>query len=554
MFKKILVANRGQLAIRVMHTCQELGVRTVGIYSQEDKKSPHVFLADEAYMLGEGDDSYSDVGAILRIANKSNADAIHPGDGLLSEDPSFADACQEQKIPLIGPSRDIIRKALHRRRIREAAANLGIPTVPEGRINEDTNFPEVKKYAEKLGYPVVFKPASGSGRGMRVVESERDLEVTFLNEKRETFSHFGNYDILLEKYLPHVRYLEVPVALDHKGQSVVFPERDGSLQRRHRPLIEETPAYGLSERVRDELRQCSLALAKEVGYVGITTFQYLFDTQQNQVYFLELSTELGAGHPATELVTGVDLLEWQLKLAAGEELSFKHSYIRPRGVAIACRIAAEDPIRDFTATTGVVQKLVEARGPGVRVDSGLYEQQPIPLMRDPMIAQLSVQGFDRARALARLKRALEMTVILGVDTNIPFLAEVAGHPDFVARPVTTRWLAETFSSWEPPYPPQEALLGIAVADALAEEKEGVYAYRVGRVRQEVKITRKGPKQFNVEIEGRSMFVQADPFTPGSVRVSSPLRPGQDIWADYARAEGARYVSVGGRSYVLLRDS
>jgi acetyl/propionyl-CoA carboxylase alpha subunit len=553
LFKRVLVANRGQIAVRIMQTCQELGIRTIGVFSQQDANSPHVFLADEAYCLGEKDNAYSDVEALLRFANKANAEAIHPGYGLLSEDTNFIETCASQKIVFVGPSAELTRRVLNRRTIREAAKRAGLPLVPEAKIGERTKLDEAKVEASKMGYPVVIKPSSGSGKGMRVVESEKDFQFTLENERRESFSHFGSYDVIVEKFLPNVRYLEVPFAMDSRGTYVIFPKSDGSIQRRRNPLIEECPAFGLPDATREELRTHTIALAKEMSYVGFGICQFLYDQDSNQIYFLEMSTTLNAGHPATEMVTGVDLVELQLRLAAGEPLNFKYSFIRPRGVAFACRIAAEDPTQDFMTTIGKVAKLHEAYGPGIRVDSGLYEGQPIAVQKDAILAQVVVHGFDREKALARLQRALNSTVILGLTTNVPFLGEVSCHPELVKKPVTTMWLYNALQSWEPPTPTPEAFLGIVVADALAEQKEGLYAYRIGRVRLEATVTRKG-KQYEIEIDGKRQLVQVDPFTPGSVRVVSPLRPGQDIWADYGRAEQSRYVSVGGRCYYLTREA
>jgi acetyl/propionyl-CoA carboxylase alpha subunit len=552
MFKRVLVANRGQIAIRIMQTCQELGIRTIGVFSQQDANSPHVFLADEAYSLGEKENAYSDVEALLRIANKANAEAIHPGYGLMAEDFNFIETCTQQKIKFVGPGADLTRKVLNRRNIREAAKKVNVPIVPEASIGEKTKNDVAKAEAAKIGYPLLIKPAAGAGKGMRFVESEKDFQFTIDNERRESFSHFGSYDVIVEKALSNVRYLEVPFAIDSKGSFITFPENDGSIQRRRNPLIEECPAFGLSDEIRETLRNYTISLAKEVGYVGFGICQFLYDPADNKIYFLEMSTALNAGHPATEMVTGVDLVELQLRLAAGEPLHIKWSYIRPRGVSFACRIAAEDPTNDFITTTGKVAKINEPYGPGIRVDSGLYEGQPISVQKDAILAQVVVHGYDREKALARLQRALNNTVILGLTTNVPFLSEVSTHPELKQKPLTTMWLYNTLQHWEQPTPSPEALLGIVVADALAEQTDGVYAYRVGRVRLEAKVTRKG-KQFEVEIDGKKQLVQADPFTPGSVRVISPLRPGRDIWADYGCAEKSRYVSVGGRCYFLTRE-
>jgi acetyl/propionyl-CoA carboxylase alpha subunit len=553
MFKRVLVANRGQIAVRIMQTCQELGIRTIGVFSQQDANSPHVFLADEAYSLGEKEDAYSDVEALLRVANKANAEAVHPGYGLLSEDANFIETCASQKIAFVGPTAEMTRQVLNRRNIREVAKRIGLPLVPEAKIGEKTKVDEAKAEALKMGYPVVIKPSSGSGKGMRVVDSEKEFQFTLENERRESFSHFGSYDVIVEKFLPHVRYLEIPFAIDSRGNYVIFPESDGSIQRRRNPLIEECPAFGLPDSIREDLRNHTIALAKEMRYVGFGICQFLFDQETSQAYFLEMSTSLNAGHPATEMVTGIDIVELQLRLASGEPLNFKYSYIRPRGVAFACRIAAEDPTQDFLTTTGKVAKLHEAYGPGIRVDSGLYEGQPVAVQKDAILAQVVVHGFEREKALARLRRALDSTVILGLTTNVPFLGEVSCHPELAQKPLSTMWLYNALQRWEPPTPTPEAFLGIVIADALAEQKEGLYAYRVGRVRLEAKVSIKG-KQYEVEIDGKRQLVQADPFTPGSVRVISPLRPGKDIWADYGRAEFSRYVSVGGRCYFLTREA
>jgi 3-methylcrotonyl-CoA carboxylase alpha subunit len=553
MFTKILVANRGQIAVRVMHTCHELGIRTIGVYTQADRQSPHVFLADEAYPIGEKNSAYSDAEAILQIANKSGAEAIHPGYGLLSDDSAFVEACQQQKITFVGPDVTLLRQATNRRFVREAAHRLNIPVIPEGKVSAATKIPDAKAEAARLGYPLVLKPVFGSGRGMRFVNAESEFQAAFENARRESYSHFGSYEVLMEKFIPEVRFIDVPLIGDRFGHYVLFPERDGSIQRKQNPMLEESPAFGLPAQVREEVRQYARMLAREVKYVGLGSCQFLFSQLDQKIYFLEMSTELGPNYPVTETSTVVDLVELQLRVAAGERLPFEQEFIPARGVAVACRIAAEDPMQDFVATTGTLRKVSEPRGPGIRVDSGMYEGQPVQLQRDPILAQVVAHAYDRPRALSRLRRALDETVILGVDTNLSFLAEVVSHPEFATRPPTTLWLAQRMHDWEPPSPPNEALLAIAIADALAEERDGVFAYRAGHVRREVSVTRQG-KQYLVEIDGQRHITQVDPFTVGSIRVISQLRPGQDIWADFAIAGASRYVSIGGRPYLLTRES
>lgn len=553
MFKKVLVANRGQIAVRVMHTCHELGIKTIGVYTQADRQSPHVFLADEAYPLGEQNTAYTDEEALLRIANKSGAEAIHPGYGLLSEDAAFAEACANQKITFIGPKGPQLRQISNRRFIRDTAARLGIPVIPEGKISANMKPQEAKAEALRVGFPVILKPVFGSGRGMRFVNAESEYQVSLENARRESYSHFGSYEVLLEKFIPEVRNLEVPVAADSKGHIVAFPERDGSIQRRQNPLIEESPAFGLSDKVRAELRQHAISLVKELKHVGLATFQFLYSPADNQIYFMEMTSDLGANYPVTESSTVVDLVELQLRIAAGEALDFKHDYIRPRGVAIGCRVAAEDPMQEFIATTGTLTRVVEPRGPGIRVDSGMYEGQPIQVQRDAILAQVVAHGYDRERTLARLRRALSSMIILGTETNLAFVNEVVRHPDFAARPADTLWLTRRMHDWEPPTPSDEALLALAIVDAHTEDRDGVFAYRAGHVRREAKLTRQKPLHYHIEIDGQRHIVQADFFTVGSIRVVSQLRPGQDVWADYASAGNQRHISVGGRNYLLVRE-
>ncbi len=465
MFKKILIANRGEIAIRIMRACRELGIQTVAVYSDADKSALHVEHADEAVHLGSAapKESYLDAVKIIAAAKETNADAIHPGYGFLSENASFAAAVESAQLTFIGPSAESIRlmgdKAESKIRMKQA----GVPTVPgrEG-LESEKDF---KKAAKEIGFPVLVKAAAGGGgKGMRIVNAESELPEAIESARREALNAFGDERLLIEKYLAKAHHIEFQVFGDQHGNLVHLFERECSVQRRHQKIIEETPSPLLTPELREKMGQAALAAAKAVNYYNAGTVEFIVDPDTLDFYFLEMNTRLQVEHPVTELVTGLDLVHWQIRVAAGEPFPFEQSYFSQRGHAIECRVYAEDPASGFLPSTGKLLQFLEPRGPGIRVDSGFDAGDEVTHFYDPLLAKLIVHAEDRKIAIQRMQAALRDFVVHGVTTNIDFLQAVLAHPDFANGEVTTRWV-ETEFNWSPQ---AEPLLEALVAAALAE--------------------------------------------------------------------------------------
>jgi acetyl-CoA carboxylase biotin carboxylase subunit len=441
MFKKILIANRGEIAIRIMRACRELSIQTVAVYSDADKNALHVQQADEAIHIGSAApvESYLNVEKILRAAKQTNADAIHPGYGFLSENASFAAATASAGLTFIGPSADSIRlmgdKAESKRRMKEA----GVPTVPgvEGLESQE----DFENAANEIGYPVFVKAAAGGGgKGMRVVNEEGELAEAIESARREALNAFGDERLLIEKYIAKAHHIEFQVFGDQHGNLVHLFERECSVQRRHQKIIEETPSPLLTSELREIMGQAAVAAAKAVGYYNAGTVEFIVDPETSTFYFLEMNTRLQVEHPVTELVTGLDLVHWQIRVAAGEQFPFTQSHLTQRGHAIECRIYAEDPANGFLPSTGKLLQYIEPRGPGIRVDSGFTVGDKITHFYDPLLAKLIVHAENRETAIQRMQTALEEFIIHGVVTNIDFLQAVLSHPDFANGKVSTRWV------------------------------------------------------------------------------------------------------------------
>jgi acetyl-CoA carboxylase biotin carboxylase subunit len=469
MFKKILIANRGEIAMRIMRACKELGIRTVAVYSDADKHALHVQYADEAIHIGAASpkESYLNADVLLRAALDSNADAIHPGYGFLSENASFAAAVDSAKLTFIGPSADSIRamgdKAESKIRMKEA----GVPTVPgvEG-IKEVEEFASA---ANEIGYPVLVKAAAGGGgKGMRIVHAEHELQDAVDSARREALNAFGDDRLLIEKYVANAHHVEFQVFGDQHGNLVHLFERECSVQRRHQKIIEESPSSLLTPELREEMGAAAVAAAKAVNYYNAGTIEFIVDPDTLKFYFLEMNTRLQVEHPVTELVTGLDLAHWQIRVAAGERFPFEQSHFTQRGHAIECRIYAEDPANGFLPSTGSLLQYLEPRGPGIRVDSGYAAGSDVTHFYDPLLAKLIVHGESREFAIQRMQAALNEYVVHGVVTNIDFLKAVLSHSDFINGTVTTRWVEETMESNSSLFGMQEhALAGSPVLHMLA---------------------------------------------------------------------------------------
>jgi acetyl-CoA carboxylase, biotin carboxylase subunit len=440
-FKKILIANRGEIAVRVIRACKELGIQTVAIYSEADREALHVKLADEAYCVGPtaGKQSYLNIPNIVSTATLTGAEAIHPGYGFLAENSDFADICASCGITFIGPSPEAIEKMGDKSVAKETMRKANVPIVPgtEGLIDD---VGEALKVAEMIGYPVIIKAtAGGGGKGMRVAHNPEELEKSIQIAQVEAEANFGNAGVYLEKFVEEPRHVEIQIMADNYGNVVYLGERDCSVQRRHQKLIEEAPSPALTPEKRKQMGEAAVAAAKAVGYSGAGTVEFLYDKHGN-FYFMEMNTRIQVEHPVTEWVTGFDLIQEQIRVAAGEKLSFTQEDVKLNGWAIECRINAEDPEKNFMPSPGTITSYLPPGGFGVRVDSAVYPGYKVTPFYDSMIAKLIVWGATREDAIARMKRALSEFQIEGIKTTIPFHLKVLEHPAFVSGDVNTKFL------------------------------------------------------------------------------------------------------------------
>jgi len=440
MFKKILVANRGEIALRIISACRELGIRTVAVYSEADRDALHVRFADEDVCIGPppSSASYLNISAIVSAAEITEADAIHPGYGFLSENAYFAEILQDCHIAFIGPSPDAIRRMGDKSVARQTVSAAGVPTVP-GSPGPVSDLDQALSFARRVSYPVILKAsAGGGGRGMRVAREERELMDAWETARAEAEKAFGNPEVYLEKYVDEPRHIEFQIFGDRHGNLRHMGERECSIQRRHQKLIEEAPSAALGDDLREKMGEAAVRAARSVGYVNAGTVEFLLD-RNGRFYFMEMNTRLQVEHPVTEEVTGIDMVKEQIAVAAGEKLSFAGSDLRPRLHAIEFRINAEDPIR-FTPSPGRITSFHPPGGPGVRVDTAAYQGYLIPPFYDSLIAKLIVSGRDRAEAISRGRRALDLFVVEGVETTIPMHRRILEEADFLDGRLSTRFM------------------------------------------------------------------------------------------------------------------
>ncbi len=441
MFTKVLVANRGEIALRVIRACKELGLETVAVYSEADRECLHVRFADDDVCIGRppSRESYLNIPRIIAAAEITGADAIHPGYGFLAENAEFAEIVGASNITFIGPTPQQIRQMGDKASARKIAQKLKVPTVP-GSPGPVESLEDALKTAEKIGFPVIIKAAAGGGgKGMRVATDPEMFAQAFNLARQEALAAFGSDQVYLEKYLARPRHIEIQIMGDTHGKVMHLCERDCSVQRRHQKLIEEAPSPAVDQTLREDIGEAAVKLAEEIGYVGAGTIEFLLD-EDGSFYFMEMNTRIQVEHPVTEMCTNFDLVKEQIRVAAGEPLSFVMNGHRLRGHAIECRVNAEDPARNFQPSPGLITAYHPPGGPGVRVDTHIYAGYTVPPYYDSLLAKVIVHGNHRQEALARMRQALDSFIIEGVTTTIPFLGRVLRHPDFLAGTVDTKFL------------------------------------------------------------------------------------------------------------------
>jgi len=439
-FKKILIANRGEIALRIIRACKEMGIKTVAVHSTADENSLHVRFADESVCIGppKSSDSYLNVPSIISAAEITDTEAIHPGYGFLAENASFAEICNSTGIRFIGPSPESIKLMGDKARARDTAQKAGVPVLPgsDGVVTEESSAIEI---AREIGFPVIVKAAAGGGgKGMRVVMDEPEFANAFVMAQTEALAAFGNADVYIEKYILQPRHIEIQIIADEKGNSVHLGERECSIQRRHQKLLEEAPSVIVDEELRRKLGEMAIAIARTVKYRNAGTIEFLMDEKGNY-YFMEMNTRIQVEHPVTEMVTGIDLVKEQIRVAAGLPLSFTQKDVRIRGHSIECRINAEDPEK-FTPSPGTITAFNPPGGPGVRVETAAYTQYVIPPYYDSLIAKLIVHADTRGDAIRRMQRALGEFIIEGVKTTIPLQAKILDDPQFQKGDISTKFM------------------------------------------------------------------------------------------------------------------
>ncbi len=448
MFKKILIANRGEIAVRVIKACREMGISTVAVYSDVDRKSLHVQMADEAVPIGPAPaiESYLNMDRIIAAARATGAEAIHPGYGFLAENSDFARRLEKEKIVFIGPNSKALELVGDKVRARQTMDKAGVPIIP-GMNSIPKDISEYEVAAKKLGYPVMIKAsAGGGGKGMRIVCSEQELRPGLEAGRREAKSAFGDESVYLEKYIEEPRHVEFQVLADNYGNTVHLFERECSIQRRHQKIVEESPSQALDPTLRTKMGETAKKVVRAAGYNNAGTVEFLLDKNKN-FFFLEVNARLQVEHPVTEFCTGVDLVRQQIRIAAGEKLSFSQKDLAQRGHALECRIYAEDPTKNFLPSSGKILFLKEPKGPGVRHDCGVYSGWEVPIYYDPILAKLIVWAEDRESACDRMLAALNDYAILGISTSISFLKDIVNHPEFRAGRTNTGFIKNHFENW-----------------------------------------------------------------------------------------------------------
>ena len=442
LFQKILIANRGEIAVRLIRACRELGIPAVAVYSEADRAALHVLKADEAYAIGAAPaaESYLNIERILEAAKACGADAIHPGYGFLSENAGFARGCRDAGIKFIGPSPESIELMGSKTRARQQMSKAGVPFIP-GSASGVKSLAEAFETASQIGYPVMLKAAAGGGgKGMRLVAGGAEMASALDSARSEALRAFGDDEVYLEKAIPNPRHIEMQILADAHGNCVYLGERECSIQRRHQKVLEESPSPAVTPEVRRRMGETAVRAAKAAAYANAGTIEFLADANGN-FYFLEMNTRLQVEHPVTELVAGVDLVHLQIRIAAGEKLPFHQEDVRLRGHAIECRIYAEDPENNFFPSPGPITLLNEPSGPGIRLDSGIYQEWNVPVEYDPLLAKLIAYGESREQTIVRLKRAVEEYALGGVKTNLALFDRILSDPEFLAGRTDTGYLS-----------------------------------------------------------------------------------------------------------------
>ena len=479
LFQRVLIANRGEIALRVQRSCRELGIETVAVYSEADRNALHVRRADAAVAIGPGPatESYLRIDRIIEAAQSTGAEAIHPGYGFLSENPAFARACEEAGITFIGPPASAMEAMGDKVAARRLMEQAGVPVVPGTEALDADDLATAQREAERVGFPLLVKAAAGGGgRGIRQVDAPDELEAAMRAAGREAEASFSDATIFLEHYVEPARHIEVQIMADAHGNVQAYGERECSVQRRHQKLVEEAPSVAVSPELRARLCAAAVTAAQSCGYRNAGTVEFLMEPSEN-FYFLEMNARLQVEHPVTELVYGVDLVARQLAVAAGEALPMADGSapLEPQGWAIECRINGEDPYRDFAPALGLVEHVQPPLGPGTRFDSLLFDGLDVPVFYDSMLGKLIVWAESRPEAIARMQRALDDLLIAGVQTNVPFHRALLEHPDFVAGDIHTSWLESSFSMPEPPEDDPrrtQALVAAALAADLVRAGDG----------------------------------------------------------------------------------
>jgi acetyl-CoA carboxylase biotin carboxylase subunit len=480
LFKKVLIANRGEIAVRIIKACQEMGIKTIAIYSDVDKDAPHVHLSDETVNLGDPTpiQSYLNIPKIIKIAQETKAEAIHPGYGFLAENPDFASSCEDIGIKFIGPNPKVISLMGDKIAAKKTMEKAGVPVIPGYHgSNQDNN--SLVREGKKIGFPLLVKAAAGGGgKGMRIVHSEDTLLESIEGSKRESKSAFGDDTVFLERYLEKPRHIEFQILGDKHGNVVHLFERECSIQRRHQKIIEETPSPVMTSSLRKKMGDAAVAAAKAVGYTNAGTVEFMVDRDLN-FYFMEMNTRLQVEHPITEMTTGVDLAKWQLRIANGEKLNLKQKDIFQRGHAVECRIYAEDPSNGFLPSTGMLKKVEVPSGPNIRNDTGIHTGMEITPFYDPMLSKLVTYAENREECINKMIWALSHYVVLGVTTNISFLKQVLEHDEFKKGNITTHFIDNYFQDLTIAKDglPLEAIIALAVYDSMHTKSQEIVRYK-----------------------------------------------------------------------------
>ncbi|MGB8196735.1 MAG: acetyl/propionyl/methylcrotonyl-CoA carboxylase subunit alpha [Acidimicrobiales bacterium] len=546
MFDTVLVANRGEIAVRVIRTLRRLGIRSVAVYSDADRSARHVLEADEAFYIGATPalESYLNIERVLDACARSSAQALHPGYGFLAENPLFAEACTANGVVFIGPSADAIRLMGDKIQAKLHVAASGVPVVP-GRVEAGMSDDDLVRAAEEIGFPVLVKPsAGGGGKGMQFVEHESDLKNALVSARREATAAFGDDSLFIERFVERPRHIEVQVLADRHGTTVHLGERECSLQRRHQKVVEESPSPLIDDATRDRLGAAAIAAAKSVDYYGVGTVEFIVATARpDEFFFMEMNTRLQVEHPVTEMVTDLDLVEQQLRVAAGEPLSNAVMSVKLRGHSVEARLYAENPARDFLPTSGRVLEVHEPVGDGIRVDSSLLEGLDVATDYDPMLAKVVAWGPDRTSAYARLGGALEETVVFGVVTNLGFLGRLVASPDVLAGDLDTGLIEREVDALVAREPSTEALALFALSwlerltptETLSDPWRALTGWR-GNGRQ-------SPAVLRVKTGTEDVRVIRVSGTPGEALVS--VNDGDDVVAKLSREHGQSFITVNG---------